>query len=142
MGRKTKRTTFKNIVGVRLLSPNGGLMYCDNCEKIVGSINALGYDFMMMLFCCTCGNYGCIEISRNKKRYNPELRANRMPKTDKGVCCCSKCGESLFAILENRIENYSFSVECKCGEIYDVKPNFSKRLGETLKLYKESKEKR
>ena len=123
-----------------MLAPNGGLVYCGNCEKIVGSINALGYNYIVLLFCCTCGNYGCIEISRNKKKYNPELRVNRMPRVKGNVCFFCDCDEPLFSVFENRVENYSFSVECKCGEIYDVKPNFAKRLGETLKLYKASKE--
>lgn len=139
MARKTKRTTFRSVDGARLLQPNGGLMFCDNCEKIVGSINPLGYNFLMLVFCCTCGQYGCVEISRNKKRYNPDERVNKMPKSKNALCCCPRCDEVLFSVLENRVETYSFSVECKCGEKYDVKPNFSKRLGETLKMYESSR---
>lgn len=142
MARITKRTTFKNVAGARLLAPNGGIVYCDNCEKIVGSINATGYNFLMLVFCCTCGNYGCIEISRNKTRYNPEERVNRTPLVKKGVCTCGACDETLFSMLEDRIDNYSFFVECKCGEKYDIKPNFERRLGETLKLFRKTKEKK
>ena len=138
----TKRTTYKSVVGARLLAPNGGLMFCDNCEKIVGNINPLNYDFLMLVFSCTCGSYGCVEISRNKTRYNTEKKANKMPLMQKDICCCSKCKEPLFGMIEDRIDNYSFYVECKCGEKYDVKPGFSKRLGETLKMYMEVKNNR
>jgi len=142
MSRKTKRITYKSVVGARLLRANGGLVYCDNCEKIVGSINDTGYNFMMLVFCCTCGNYGCIEISRNKMRYNSDFRVNNVPKTKRVICSCVACDENLFSIFEDRIENYSFFVECRCGEQYDIKPNFEKRLGETLRLFKQAREKR
>ena len=142
MARKTKRVTYKKIVGARLLSANGGLIYCDNCEKIVGSMNALGYNLMMLVFCCTCGIYGSIEISRTKARYRPELRANRMPVVKGRACCCAGCDEPLFAVMEDRVQTYSFFVECKCGAQYDVKPSFNKRLGETLQMFKRSKDKR
>lgn len=125
-----------------MLSANGGWVFCGNCEKIVGSINASAYNFITLIFCCTCGNYGCIEISRGKMRYNAEMRSNKMPSLKRGVCCCSMCDEKLFSILEGKTETYSFFVECKCGEKYDVKPNFEKRLGETLKLFEKAKEKR
>ncbi len=116
-------------------------MFCGNCEKIVGSINPFNYKRLMFVFSCTCGNYGSIEISRNKIRYNPDERVNRMPKIRNTVCSCMMCNEPLFSVAEDRVENYSFFIECKCGEKYDTKPNFNRRLGETLKMFKESKEK-
>ncbi len=114
-------------------------MFCGNCEKIVGSINALGYGRIMLVFSCTCGNYGRIEISRNKTRYNPGERVDRMPAIRNEVCTCKACDKELFSVIESRVENFSFFVECKCGEKYDTKPNFNKRLGETLRLFKQTK---
>ncbi len=127
--------------GTRLLSKNSGLMFCENCEKIVGSVNIDGYMYINLSFRCTCENDANIEIIRDKHKNDISQPVNRMPGRDKGRCNCRKCGVSMFSVIEDRVESYSFFVECKCGEKYDTIPTFESRLGETLELYKKAKEK-
>lgn len=135
------KKTLRNVVGARLLAPNGGLVFCDNCEKIVGSINKAGYKYLNVFFFCTCGSFGSIEIIRNGHENDITEHLHRMPKVRNGVCVCRKCETLLLSMVDERLQNYSFYAECSCGEKYDTKPNFEKRLGETLKAFSESKKK-
>ena len=129
----------RKIRGVKTLSWTGSLVFCENCKKILGSINAKGYNYINMQFWCTCGNYGCVEVA--KKRFvDISNRINKMPSIRKlNMSCCSKCNTPLFSVSEDRTSNYSFYVECVCGERYDTRGNFDTRLGETLRLFNESK---
>lgn len=126
----------RKIKGARLLNRNYGLMFCDNCQKIVGSVNFDGYLYINLAFRCTCENEINLEIVRDKHNNDISIPINRMPQTHKGRCICGECGVAMFAVISERVENYSFFVECRCGAKYDTVPNFTSRLGETLEMYK------
>ncbi len=135
--------TIRKTKGLKVLSRTGtgGLVFCENCEKILGSINIKGYSYINMQFLCTCGNYGFIEVAR-KAFVDISNPVNKMPSVRRqNLSCCRKCETPLFSVIEDRIRNYSFYIECKCGERYDTKGTFDKRLGETLKILKKSREK-
>ena len=132
--------TFHKTIGTRLLSTTSGLMFCENCEKIVGSINFKGYKYLNLAYVCTCGNYGSVELIKHKHKPDTEKAINRMPVGRNHLCICRECNTPMLSVIGDRVENYSFVVECTCGATYDTKPNFDHRLGETLKLFKRMKE--
>ncbi len=115
------------------------MVFCDNCEKIVGSINKAGYRYLNIAFICTCGNFGSIEVIRDGHYNDITKQICNTPKTKMGVYCCTKCDMPLISMIDERVQNYSFYTECVCGERFDTKPAFDKRLGETLKAIKKLK---
>ena len=129
------KTTY-TLSGLKLLSKGGSLIFCENCKKIVGSINKSGYRYINISMVCSCGNYGSLEIRRPDAEVDLLERINRTADEKNGVQTCKKCGNPIFGIIANRVRTYSFYAECICGEKYDQKSNFSKRLGETARLLK------
>ncbi len=125
--------------GLHTLSRNGSLIFCDNCEKILGSSNKDAYKYMNVSIVCTCGNYGSIEVAKPENTSDPSKRVNKMPKEKYGVQICKRCGRPLLGVISDRVRAYSFYVECVCGEKYDMKSTFSKRLGETMQKLGEIK---
>jgi len=126
--------TVRRLNGVRTLKPNGSLTFCDSCEKIVGSINEKGYSYINIGLICTCGRHGNIEIIKNKKTIDLSEKIDKMPQVIGGASYCKTCRIPIFSIAEERVKSYSFYAECICGERYDRKGTFDKRLGETLTL--------
>lgn len=133
---RNKMEKSYRIIGLRLLSKSGGLVFCDNCEKIVGSINKQGYRYLNISISCTCGNHGSLEISKPDNTSDPYERLNQMPMDKNGVEVCKYCKTPMFGVIVDRVRSFSFYSECICGEKYDTKPNFPKRLGETVQLLK------
>lgn len=123
--------------GLRTLSKSGSLIFCNNCDKIVGSINRQGYRYINLTMTCSCNSAGMLEISRENSTSNPLERINRMPAEKDGLAVCKKCGNVMFGLIQGRVLSYAFYVECTCGEKYDIKPMFGKRLGETLRKINE-----
>ena len=111
-----------NIFGLVIPAKNGGLMFCDKCEQIVGSINVKGYRFLSFSLTCTCSN-----IAMKYKR-KPHLKNNLMS--------CVDCGTPIFGIIEERVEKFSFKTECICGAKYDTKARTNRRLEETAMFLK------
>ncbi len=135
------KRTIRKIKAAHMLHPNGSLVFCDGCEKIVGSINEFGYRYINLKFICNCGNCGKIEITKKGHSGEPEMAVNKMPRVSRiKLFSCVKCRKPLFSMIDGRTRTYSFYAECMCGKRYDTKPNFDKRLGETLKIYKNQKE--
>ena len=129
--------TVRKIKGAHLLQPDGSLIFCDVCDKIVGSINAKGYNYIKLSFLCSCDNHGSIEITRDGHSVPLENNIRKMPVRKRlGMLCCADCDISLFSVIEERVKNYSFSAECICGRKYDMKPQSHKRFGELIELYK------
>lgn len=133
------KRTVRNVNGINSLHPNGSLVFCENCEKILGSINERGYNYINIALVCTCGNYGQIEIIKNGHKNDTTRRVNKMPRTELNINICRKCDRPLFQITEGRVKSYAFYAECVCGERYDRQVMFDKRLGETLKKYSKIK---
>ena len=131
-----KKVCFR---GLWALSKSGGLVFCKNCDKIVGSINKHGYKSLSISLICTCGCYGSAEIVSGGSLTDFAQNVDRTPDFKDSVLTCKECGTPIFGILENRVENYSFFAECVCGAKYDTKPQNHKRLGETAKLLKQNK---
>ncbi len=127
------------IDSLRTLTKSGSLIFCSICEKLVGSINAKGYRYIDLKINCSCGNYGSIKFKKEGSTSNPYERIGRMPKDVFGVSVCKGCGTPLFGIISERVRSYSFYVECKCGEKYDIPPTYGKRLGETLDMHDKMK---
>lgn len=116
------------------MSRSGGLVFCDTCEKIIASINKQGYRYINLGIVCSCGNYGHLEFIDEESTADPFERVNLMPNEKNGVAICKHCTTPLFGVIDGRVKNYSFYVECICGEKYDTKSNSGKRLGETVKI--------
>ncbi len=133
------KRTVRKLNGLHPLHPNGSLVFCETCEKILGSINERGYNYINIALVCTCGNYGKIEIIKGGHENDITKSVNKMPKIDLNVNICRKCERPLFQITDGRVKSYSFYAECVCGERYDRKVTFDKRLGETLKKYSKIK---
>ncbi len=135
MGDKEK--TVRRIKGVHLLQSEGSLIFCDTCEKIIGSINAEGYNYVNLTFLCTCDNCGRIEIIKGGRKEICDTDVHKMPSEKRiGMLYCEDCNTPLLSMIEGRTKNYSFVIECVCGEKYDRKPKFEKRFGELIELYK------
>ncbi|MBR5155595.1 MAG: hypothetical protein IKW62_03805 [Clostridia bacterium] len=125
-----------NANGLKTLSPNGSLVFCKNCEKIVASINKQGYRYINLSITCSCGSFGNLEIAKETSTSDPYEVINRMPKAKNGLAVCGVCNVPMFGVIDERVKNYSFYVECVCGKKYDLKPSFPKRLGETIEMLK------
>ena len=124
------------VTGLRTLSRSGSLIFCENCDKILGSINKYGSKYIYLSIDCNCENIGKAEIYSKDCTLDPSKRIGKMPAEINGVAVCKKCGTQLFNVIDDRVRNYSFYVECSCGERYDLKPSSPKRLGETVKILK------
>lgn len=135
------KKTITKIFGARFLSNGGSLIFCGNCDKIVGSVNKSGYKYLNLAFICTCGNFGNIEVVRDGHVNDITKQIRKTPKTKLGVYVCPKCDIPLISMIDERVQNYSYYIECVCGERFDTKPGFDKRLGETLKAFKKLKNK-
>ena len=129
----------RTIKGLFTLSKRGSLVFCKNCQRIVGSINVKGYRYINLVIDCGCQSLGTLEIVTDKSTSNQYEPINRMPMSKNGVAVCKKCETPIFSVIEERVNNYSFYAECICGEKYDLKPTFPKRLGETLEKIKKSR---
>ena len=133
------KKTITKIFGARFLSNGGSLIFCENCDKIVGSVNKSGYKYLNLAFICTCGNFGNIEVIRDGRFNDITRQIRKTPKTKSGVYVCPQCDIPLISMIDERLQNYSYYIECVCGERFDTKPSFDKRLGETLKTIKKLK---
>ncbi len=127
-----------NIKGLKTLKKSGSLIFCDKCDTILGSINEKGYRYINLGISCGCevDMLASLEITLPESTSNPYEPVYRMPKMEKGIAVCEKCGTPMFGIIDDRVENYSFYVECVCGEKYDLRSTFPNRLGETLEQIK------
>ncbi len=128
-----------NAKGLKTLSPSGSLVFCSNCEKIVASINKQGYRYINLSIACSCGSFGTLEIAKDANTSDPYDTVNHMPKSKNKVAVCDVCDTPMFGVIDERVKNYSFYIECVCGEKYDLKSSFPKRLGETLDIIKKSR---
>ena len=114
------------------LKKGGSLVFCSICEKIIASINQDSYKYIKLDIDCSCGNHGSLEFSST--RLLPDFDSiKQMPYEKDGLAICKNCKTKMFGVIPHRTSNYSFYIECKCGEKYNIKPTFEKRLGETLK---------
>lgn len=129
----------RKIRGLFTLSKSGSLVFCKECKRIVGSINEKGYRYINLVIDCRCQLRGDLEIITEKSTSNQYEAVRHMPMAKNGVAVCKNCGTPMFSVIEERVEGYSFYVECICGEKYDLKPTFPKRLGETLEKIKKSR---
>ena len=114
------------------LKKSGSLVYCNLCGKIIASINKDSYKYIKLDIDCSCGNHGSLEFSHSRLRPNFDS-IKRMPYEKNGIAICKSCKTEMFGVISYRTNNYAFCIECKCGEKYNIKPTFEKRLGEILK---------
>ncbi len=128
--------TRVKLQGVNTLTRGGSIIFCQGCNKILGSVNKDSYRYIKMSLVCSCGDYGNLEFERAESTSDPYERIGRMPGLKNGVAVCKSCGVQLFNVIPTRVKAYSYYVECKCGEKYDLVPMQDRRLGETIKLYK------
>ncbi len=128
-----------NIKGLMTLTKDGSLIFCKNCERIIGSINEKGYRYINLAIDCGCHSFGTLEFVKAKSTSNQFEAVGCMPTIKNGVAVCSKCGTPIFSVIDERVKGYSFYAECVCGEKYDLKSTFPNRLGETLEVLKKSR---
>ena len=111
-------------------------MFCKDCDRIVGSINRNAFSYINIKFTCSCDKDVRREIEIMKEKYIPEKVKKALKSTKFGLYSCNKCSAPIFSIVKDRVAYFSFHVKCSCGEIYDEKEVFEKRLGETLNRIK------
>ncbi len=120
------------LVGLRTLAKGGSLVFCNQCDKIIASINSNAYQYIKLSIDCSCGNHGSLEFSFSK--IPPDFdKIRTMPYEKDGLAICKVCGNKMFGVIPHRTRNYSFYCVCSCGEKYNIKPSFEKRLGETIR---------
>ncbi len=124
------------VKGLRTLSKYGSLIFCENCERVIGSINEQGYRYINLNLTCKCGVFCSLEMAKKLNTSDADDVQDRMPSSKDGIMVCKRCGMPMFGIIDDRIKSYSFFIECDCGEKYDLIPTFPVRLGETLKTIK------
>ncbi len=118
------------------MSKGGSLIFCENCQKIIGSINKSGYRYIAIEADCLCGNRWSLEIARPDSTVSSLKRLGCMTDKKNGVHICKKCQMPIFGIVSSQVSTYSFYAECICGEKYDAKNKAFKRLEETARLLK------
>lgn len=119
------------------LKKSGSLIFCDSCNMIIGSINIASYENLCLHINCSCGTKGALQFSKTEILERKSV--NRTPAYLNGVYTCSKCNTPLLSVIYSRVKNYSFYVECICGEIYDYPIEHHNPLSETLNRFKQEK---
>lgn len=125
-----------NIFGLVIPAKTGGLVFCNNCEQIVGSINLKGYRFLSFNLTCTCCNQGQFEIVCKNSAFDVTKPPKRKPHLKNNLMSCKDCQTPIFGIIEERVKNFSFKAECACGAKYDTKARENRRLEETAMFLK------
>lgn len=125
-----------NIFGLVIPAKNGGLVFCNNCKQIVGSINRKGYRFLSFSLTCTCCNQGQLELVRKNSTFDRGKNYKSKPRHRNNLMSCVECGTPIFGIIEERVRNFSFKAECICGAKYDTKARTNRRLEETAMFLK------
>ncbi len=125
-----------SIFGVKIPAKNGGLVYCERCKQIVGSINRKGYRFLSFGLTCTCNKECQVVLIRKDSTFDMGMKYNRKPHLKNNLMSCVECGTPLFGIIEERVKKFSFKVECICGAKYDTKARTNRRLEETAMILK------
>ena len=115
-----------------LLKKGGSLIFCNDCNRIVGSINENAYSYININFDCSCNTMVRHSVEIMKKEYTLKNVGNAPKLSAFGLYSCKKCNTPLLSIVKDRVTSFSFHVKCSCGEIYDKKDVVEKRLGETL----------
>ncbi len=128
--------TRVRLHGVKTLTRGGSIIFCEGCGRILGSVNKESYRYIKINLICSCGDYGNLEFETLESTADPYERVGHMPVLKNGVAVCKSCGVQIFNVIPTRVKAYSYYVECKCGEKYDMVPTQDMRLGETIKLYK------
>ena len=121
------------------LHKNGSLIFCGNCDKLIASINQKGCRYINLNITCSCGTSGDIELAKSDSTSDPYERIGKMPHEADGLAVCKRCGTRMFGVITERVTTYSFYAECVCGEKYDIKSTYGKRLGETFDMFKKMK---
>ena len=127
---------YYNIKNAVLMKKGGNLMFCKDCNKIVGSINKEIPSYINIKFTCTCDSIVTRSVEIANEKYEQKRVGNALKSNKFGLYSCKKCNSPLFSIVKERVASFCFHVKCSCGEIYDEKLVFEKRLGETLRRIK------
>lgn len=131
---------WRKLNGTHLYRKNGSLIFCDGCNRIIGSLNGSGYKNINLGFICKCNpdKLRRIEILRDESRSDT---VKGVLKSRNGKFVCTECGMPLLSIAEERVMACVFDVKCCCGADYGSK-NFQKnRLDETVERLKKENNK-
>ncbi len=113
------RGPWKNLYKVKLSKVSGGSIICENCNNTLGSIEAMNYSYIKLIFVCKCKSIVKAELYRGKR---PILsHPDRMLYNKNGKYICQNCETELFSVNEDEVKSYAFNAICKCGVEYDAK---------------------
>lgn len=106
----TRSPKTKELIRTRLASTYGGWIYCDHCGQNIGYLCYITYDHFDFDYKCQCGNHGNIHIAfeEDSKTYV----SNDKLITLKKRLCCPHDHSPLLIILEKKLDDYKFEIEC------------------------------
>ena len=118
MPATTKKPTTK-AENAHFLKGHASWLYCDDCNKTIGYLCFVTYDYFRFEFTCACGHKGWVENSFKEMDVEslPTGALQLSPKNKR--YCCSKDGSALFSPVPKNLKSYKAAVVCKeCGTVY------------------------
>lgn len=117
MGRVLKN---KDLVNTRLATNYGGWIYCTSCNKNIGYLCYVTYDYLKLNYVCNCGSTGSAFLDFEDS--NKGCSTDKELITIKNRFCCPDDKSPLITILDKNVKNYEFEICCKsCGRVYKRK---------------------
>lgn len=99
----------KEMQNTRLANTYGGWLYCEGCNKTIGYLCYVTYDFFKLEYQCKCGNHGSADISfENDTSHNAEQPLVMI----KNRLCCPADESPLVTILTKNLHAYKYEIIC------------------------------
>lgn len=112
---------YKKLINTRLANTYGGWIYCDGCNKTIGYLCYVTYDFFRLVYQCKCGNCGSVHLVFSGENTD-QISSEQSLITIKNRLCCPEDKSPLVTILEKNLDSYKYEINCKaCNTKYQVK---------------------
>ena len=103
----------KELINTRLANQYGGWIYCDKCNKSIGYLCYVTYDYFFFEYVCNCGSHGSAKLSFVEK-ISEECSGNLILSKNRYVC--EQDQSPLFTVLTKNLKSYQIKVLCnQCG---------------------------
>lgn len=114
MAREIKTKKLENT---RLATNYGGWIYCTKCNKNIGYLCYVTYDWIKLEYYCNCGSHGSVAIDFIDSKEG--VLCNSPLIVVKNRFCCPNDESPLVTILEKNVESYTVEIACKnCSSVY------------------------
>lgn len=111
---------FKELINTRLANTYGGWIYCEGCNKTIGYLCYVTYEFFRLDYQCQCGNCGSVLLVFERESAE-QTSSEQSLITIKNRLCCPQDKSPLVTILEKKLDVYKLEVSCKaCNTKYQV----------------------